>query len=1561
MATYAGGNVVLKVTPNFTGVHTLVRAQGALWGRSAGEDFARAFNAQLRGLGAGGIGPGAGAGARGGAVSGNAFAGEFDRVVRSRIQAAAASLPKIPITLMSGAADREIAKIRGELELLGTQRIGIDIDDATATAKAEALRARLAALAAAHPNTKIEIDSLAAQAQLAEIEAALAKIRGQKATAKVDVDSAGLDVASGRLVRLIALASSVAPALVPIGGALAGVGAAMATGLTVGVAGIGATYLGLKGVGAAVQALGKAQDDAGANAGKYAAKNAAAAAQITTAQRSVASAEASLANARAQAGDAAAKSARSVTDAQAAVVKAEQDSAQSVVRARRQVADAQSGLDRARDSAAQSAVSAERAVVAAERNLAQAQAASRRAQEDLNAARRQAVLDLQDLASKAANAALSEQQAVLDLARAREENAKTQADPKATYLERAQALLTVREAQQRLSDAQRDNTRTQAENAAAQKAGVDGSAAVVDAQGKVVDANGKVADSQVAVKDAQGAAARAQKTGAEQVAQAQQSVADAQANLVQAQADGAAKVAAAQQGVTDAVASAASQQRQSAYSVSQAQTAVIGAQEQLRAAYAKTGEQGSASMTAVKEAMGNLGPAGQEFALFINGLRGQLAGVRDAAEAGLLPGLTDGIKALLPSLPQITGFVGGLAGAMGDLARQAGQALSGAGMAPFFSYMATTGATTLTVIGQALGDLVRAFGNLLVAFGPLSGEFIAGFARMTESFANWAAGLSNNPAFQDFVAYIQTNTPLVTAFLSSIRDAFVNIVQALAPMGPVILQVITGFLDFIAAIPPPVLLAIAGAVTGIALAIGVATGAVPAIIAAAVLMVGALSVAWQNSETFRDIVKGAFSAVADAATWLWQNVISPAFAGIAAAISWAWTNVIQPTVAALVWYYTNVLAPTITWLWLNVISPAFAGISAAISWAWMNVIQPTVAALVWYWNNVLAPTITWLWHNVVEPAFAGIQLAISVAWTLIQITLGLLKIYFEQVLAPVFTWLWHNVVEPVFNGIAATVSFVWEHLLKPVFDALGGYIERNIAPAFQRGVDAIGRAWDKLQDLAKAPVQFVLETVLQHGLIDNFNKLADAFHVPKNDRPPDVWPAPGFARGGIYPGYTPGRDIGLAAVSGGEAIMRPEWTRAVGPDRVEAMNAAARRGGVAGVQRFLGAFAAGGVVPPASKGIVALGHWLQSIGADVTEHAAFGGVHPVHKGRGHYEGRAIDVNHGAGTSAPEQAFFDKIAKSISDAGYHVLWRVAGHFNHLHAETTGSGNLLSRIGGAIGGAWEAAKRILGDLNPFDYLAGKVKGLIGGAADSPFAKLATSGATTLLERGKDFITGMFAGGSDTEADPRGGGGGGGSFDGPGAVSRWTPQVLQVLSELGQPATLAGAVLRRIKFESGGNPNAINLTDSNARAGHPSEGLMQVIPDTFKAFAGKYLSLGLRNPLANIFAGSNYALHRYHSLAAIDPLVRPKGYDSGGFLPPGVSQVFNGTGKPEPVLTRGDFDLLRKAATARQVPQQRGPMVSVGTIQAVDAAAAARALETRFRDASTLHGIQSIAAGI
>jgi SLT domain-containing protein len=74
------------------------------------------------------------------------------------------------------------------------------------------------------------------------------------------------------------------------------------------------------------------------------------------------------------------------------------------------------------------------------------------------------------------------------------------------------------------------------------------------------------------------------------------------------------------------------------------------------------------------------------------------------------------------------------------------------------------------------------------------------------------------------------------------------------------------------------------------------------------------------------------------------------------------------------------------------------------------------------------------------------------------------------------------------------------------------------------------------------------------------------------------------------------------------------------------------------------------------------------------------------------------------------------------------------------------------------------------------------------------------------------------------------------------------------------LAARVMYQMQTESGGNPNAINLTDINAQHGDPSRGLMQVIGSTFRAYHWPGTSWNIYNPLANIAAALRYARARY-----------------------------------------------------------------------------------------------------
>ena len=122
---------------------------------------------------------------------------------------------------------------------------------------------------------------------------------------------------------------------------------------------------------------------------------------------------------------------------------------------------------------------------------------------------------------------------------------------------------------------------------------------------------------------------------------------------------------------------------------------------------------------------------------------------------------------------------------------------------------------------------------------------------------------------------------------------------------------------------------------------------------------------------------------------------------------------------------------------------------------------------------------------------------------------------------------------------------------------------------------------------------------------------------------------------------------------------------------------------------------------------------------------------------------------------------------------------------------------------------------------------------------------------------------------------------------------------------------------QHESDFNPNAINLSDSNAAAGDPSRGVMQTILTTFLAFHQAGTSNNIYDPVANIAAAINYIKTRYGTVFQV-PGVKAVaaggayvGYDTGGPLPPGATTVLNATGRDEWILSPAAVDLLGGAA--------------------------------------------------
>ncbi|MGH3795141.1 MAG: transglycosylase SLT domain-containing protein [Pseudonocardiaceae bacterium] len=93
-----------------------------------------------------------------------------------------------------------------------------------------------------------------------------------------------------------------------------------------------------------------------------------------------------------------------------------------------------------------------------------------------------------------------------------------------------------------------------------------------------------------------------------------------------------------------------------------------------------------------------------------------------------------------------------------------------------------------------------------------------------------------------------------------------------------------------------------------------------------------------------------------------------------------------------------------------------------------------------------------------------------------------------------------------------------------------------------------------------------------------------------------------------------------------------------------------------------------------------------------------------------------------------------------------------------------------------------------------------------------------------------------------------------------------IAKALGLMGLPQALSSGVKEIIMHESTGNPDAINLYDSNASAGHPSQGLMQTIPSTFRQCVLPSLAdRSITDPVANITAGVR-SMIAHHGIRAV-----------------------------------------------------------------------------------------------
>lgn len=837
------------------------------------------------------------------------------------------------------------------------------------------------------------------------------------------------------------------------------------------------------------------------------------------------------------------------------------------------------------------------------------------------------------------------------------------------------------------------------------------------------------------------------------------------------------------------------------------------------------------------------------------------------------------------------------------------------------------------------------FSNLLGKLGPVKGGIIAlalSFPPVQEAIGKVLGALSPligmlGGVFSQVIAKLM---PPLEKLARALLEPLIDIIKALAPpletliqaLNPV-LVLIAGLVAWLVKLIAPYLKPLVYIFGAIAAVIGVLTIAwwawnaalivwavltspitwiILAIVAAIAAVVAVVVLLWRNWETI-------WNAIVAAAQWVWNTILQPIFSAIATAwsamvgaIKWFWDNVLYPVFEA-VWTIVSILfriwiAPILLAIWL-----AWQAMSLAFQFIWNYILKPVFDAVM--------AVVSWLWNVVLRPIFNAIQLA----WNLL--VMGI-KWFWDTILKPVFdavgsvvSWLWNNIIRPAWEAtkimwgqLAGAIEWVWKNIIEPVFNAIKTAVDA-VKRAFEAAKDGIAKAWDAVRDAVKKPIKWVIDVIV-NNFIKGVNWIISKFGIPEI---PTV-DTSGWAEGGRIPGPRGrpnygGGDIVPAFLEPGEFVLTKRQARAIGYDRLRNLPRFAS-GGVVGGN---GAARSGAPYDPWAGIDMAWWNpkdWIKA-GAGLVS-SGFGALADL--GGDIFNSATKLLRHGVAAAfekglAPLRELINHIP--LGDTGWAqdikagVLWimdRVVEWVRgHEEAPPQVGGMAIDDIVAQVLSNFPSL-RVTSALRPGDpgYHGRNLARDLGGAG----SVMAAAGTWI-----KDTLAGaLLEGIHNPTLSVKNGKVVDSGFWGPGTWGSHRDHI-HLAAEAGASGdvqTMArqmvdqrwpgqwGPFAAIVQSESGWNPRAVNASSG-------AFGLGQALP------ASKIDAFGNRNdPGAQLRWMMDYIAGRYGDPRAAKAFWDShRWYDQGGWLPPGASIAVNATGKPEPVLTPGQWDDLSRAA--------------------------------------------------
>lgn len=248
---------------------------------------------------------------------------------------------------------------------------------------------------------------------------------------------------------------------------------------------------------------------------------------------------------------------------------------------------------------------------------------------------------------------------------------------------------------------------------------------------------------------------------------------------------------------------------------------------------------------------------------------------------------------------------------------------------------------------------------------------------------------------------------------------------------------------------------------------------------------------------------------------------------------------------------------TVDWISRNqkIVIPLAAGIAALATTIWaINAATKAWAAVQVVLNLALwSSPITWIVAGLALVAVGVVLLAtktkfFQTVWAGTWAFMKTVGAWFAGPFVGFFTGAWNKIVggaKAVFNwlksnwplllGIIAgpfglavglvikhwstirsALAAAWAFIRDNVFNPLRNFITVTIPNAFKSGVQTVAVWWNRLQGIAAAPVKFVIQTVINEGIIGGINWVASKVGVkslPRMPLPRGIGDGPGLPRG----------------------------------------------------------------------------------------------------------------------------------------------------------------------------------------------------------------------------------------------------------------------------------------------------------------------------------------------------------------------------------------------------------------------------------------------------------------